>query len=160
MGPLDHENLPFFKMAKTGIVRRSLGPERRLSLIDVDDVVDQLILQATSDKAIGEAFFCTSAETMSVEELMRSVAEYLKYPVKTVPVPQLLLKTLGAAADVFSNVTGRKLALNRKLARQLLVPGWVCSNRKAIEVLGFKPKHTVLDSIRRSADSYVSAGWL
>ena len=41
---------------------------------------------------------------------------------------------------------GKNLALNRKLVRQLLVPGWVCSNEKARRVLGYAPRRTVRES--------------
>lgn len=160
MGPMDHENLPFFKLAKRGLVLKLLGPERRLSLVDVDDVVQQLMLQADAKAAVGEAFFATSNETMSIEGLMREVAAYLHVDARTVPVPPLALRGLGALADLVSNTTGKNLALNRKLVRQLLVPGWVCSNEKARRVLGYAPRRTVRESIERSAASYVQAGWL
>lgn len=160
LGPGDRENLSFFKLVKRGIVLRLLGPERRLSMVDVEDVVDQLLLQGDLPQARGEAFFCASDETLTVEELMRTVAAFMGIEAKTVRVPPFVLSTLAAGADVVSNLTGKKLPLNRKLARQLLAPGWTCSIEKAKRVLGYAPKRTVADSLRRSLESYVAAGWL
>lgn len=159
-GPGDHENLTFFKLVKKGIILRIGGPERKLSFVDVEDVVDQFLLQADRPEAVGEAFFCASNETMSVEEIMRAVAGILKIDARTVTVPAPVLAALGAAADLITNLTGKKLPLNRKLARQLLVPGWSCSIEKARRVLGYAPKRSIHDSLVRSAESYLALGWL
>ncbi len=160
IGPGDHENLTFFKLVKKGVVLRLGGPERKLSFVDVEDVVDQLLLQADRPEAVGQAFFAASDETESVEELMRMVGEVLELHPRTVYVPELLLSALGSAADVISNVTGKKLPLNRKLARQLLAPGWTCRIDKARRLLGYAPRRTIAQSLKRSAESYVALGWL
>jgi dihydroflavonol-4-reductase len=57
-------------------------------------------------------------------------------------------------------VSGRRLPLNRKLARQLLAPAWTCSAAKAERLLGFSPRRGVVDSVRRSALWYREQGWL
>lgn len=159
-GPGDHENLTFFKLVKKGVILRIGGAERKLSFVDVEDVVDQFLLQADRPEAVGEAFFCASDETKSVEEIMTIVAEAMRLHPRTVVVPELVLSALGSAADVITNLTGKKLPLNRKLARQLLAPGWSCSIEKAKRVLGYAPKRTLRDSIFRSAESYRALGWL
>jgi nucleoside-diphosphate-sugar epimerase len=160
LGPNDKENLNFFKVAKKGVILRLGGPERRLSMVDVEDVVDQLLLQADRREAVGEAFFCASAEALSVEELMTLAAKALGVTARVVTVPPWLLRGLGELADVVTRATGRKLPLNRKLVRQLLAPGWNCSTEKAERVLGFTARRSVGEAIARSAASYVAAGWL
>lgn len=160
LGPGDHENLPFFKLVKRGFVLKLLGPERRLSMVDVDDVVAQLLLQADLPQAVGQAFFCSSPEATTVEQMMRTIAKSLNLRVRTVPIAPWVLRALAQLADVVSNVTGRKLPLNRKLARQLLAPGWECSIEKAQRVLGYQPKRGLRESLERSAQSYFDLGWL
>jgi nucleoside-diphosphate-sugar epimerase len=160
LGPGDRENLAFFKLVKRGVVLRLGGPERRLSLVDVEDVVDQLLLQADLPAAVGEAFFCASKETMTLEQMMRLIAGALGVPARAVVVPGAALRALAAAADVVTAATGRRLPLNRKLARQLLAPGWECSIEKAERRLGFHPRRTLAASLERSAAAYVAAGWL
>jgi nucleoside-diphosphate-sugar epimerase len=160
IGPGDHENLTFFKLVKQGIVLRLGGPERKLSFVDVEDVVDQLLLQADKPEAVGQAFFAASDEYWSVEGLMREVGKILGNGPRTLPVPPLLLTGLANVADVISNSTGKKLPLNRKLARQLLAPGWTCRIDKAKTMLGYQPKRTIAESLKRSAESYLALGWL
>jgi nucleoside-diphosphate-sugar epimerase len=160
LGPGDKENLTFFKLVHRGVVLRLLGPERRLSMVDVEDVVDLLLLQADRPEAVGQAFFCAAEETLTAEEMMRSVAALMGRKPLVVPVPPALLSLVGRVADVISNATGRKLPVNRKLARQLLAPGWTCSIAKARRLLGYAPRRGLQDSLRRSLESYRAAGWL
>ncbi len=160
IGPGDHENLTFFRLVKKGVILRIGGPERLLSFVDVEDVVDQLLLQADKPEAVSQAFFAASDETSSVEGLMRTVANALQLSPRTLYVPEFALSAMGALADVVSNATGKKLPLNRKLARQLLAPGWTCRIDKARRLLGYAPKRTITDSLKRSAVSYAELGWL
>lgn len=160
VGPGDHENLTFFKLVKRGLILRLGGRERLLSMVDVDDCVEQLMLQGERREAVGEAFFCASSETTTLENLMRLIARVLGVEARTIYVPEVALKALAAAADAVSITTGKKLPLNRKLARQLLAPGWTCSTEKATRLLGFTAKRSLEAAARRSAESYLAAGWL
>ncbi|MBX7099222.1 MAG: NAD-dependent epimerase/dehydratase family protein [Myxococcaceae bacterium] len=160
LGPGDRENLAFFRLVKKGIVLKLGGPRRPLSMVDVEDVVTQLILQAERPEAVGEAFFASSEETTSLTELMQHIAEYIGVKARVVPLPEGVLRALAGAADLVSTVSGRRLPLNRKLARQLLAPGWTCSIEKAKSRLGYRPAWTLEASIKRSADSYQALGWI
>ncbi len=73
---------------------------------------------------------------------------------RTVPVPPALLTALAWGADAVSNTTSRKLPLNRKLARQLLAPGWTCCADKAERLLGFSAPTPLATSVARSARYY------
>ena len=160
VGPGDRENLSFFKMAQRGIVLRLGGPERFLSMVDVEDVVSLLVLMADKKEAVGEAFFGAGPDQITLEGLMVMIAQVLQVKTRTIYLPQLLLTMLGTGADVVTQLTGRKLLLNRKLARQLLAPGWTCSTEKAQRMLGYQPKLSLRESAQRSADGYRLAGWL
>lgn len=161
LGPGDRENLTFFKLAKKGIRLELAGGPRPLTLVDVEDVVDLLLLQATHPQAPGEAFFCAGpGRPLTLEEVQDLGAQALGLHPRTVRLRPWVLQTLASAADGVSRVTGKKLPLNRKLARQLLAPAWTCSGDKAGRLLGFHPKRDLADSIRRSAEWYREQGWL
>lgn len=159
IGPWDRENLPFFKIVNRGWRLHVTGPRRAVSFIDVEDVVDHLLLMAGRREAVGQSFFST-AEALSLLELQDVVAEALGVTPRTLPIPPAVLMAIASGADVVSRATGKHLALNRKLARQLLAPGWVCSGEKSERVLGFRPSRDVRESIRRTAQWYRGAGWL
>jgi nucleoside-diphosphate-sugar epimerase len=160
VGPGDRENLTFFKLVKRGVKLAVAGPRRPLSMVDVEDVVDALLLMADRKEAAGEAFFVSSAETSTVEELQEEAARQLDARPRRVVLPGPVLYGIGAVADAVSRVTGKHLPVNRKLARQLLAPAWTCSIEKARRMLGYEPKVTLAESIRRSIAWYRENGWL
>lgn len=160
LGPGDRDNLPFFRLASRGLVLDILGPPRPLAFVDVDDVVEQLLVQATHPAARGEAFFCAGPETTTLAELMRLAAHTLGVPPHRVPLPPSLLRLAGLAADGLARASGRPLPFGRKLVRQLLAPGWTCSTEKAHRMLGFRATRSLQQSVSRTLESYVATGWL
>jgi nucleoside-diphosphate-sugar epimerase len=160
LGPGDRENLFFFRIVKAGFVLRFLGGARPLSWIDVDDCAEAFALIGERPQARGEAFFVASPERTTVVDLQREVARALGVGAREVPVPATALSTAAWLADGVTRVTGRRLPLNRKLARQVLAPGWTCATDKAEAVLGFRARTTLADSVARSARFYREQGWL
>ena len=123
-------------------------------------MVSQLVLQGDRKEAIGEAFFASSDAAIPIDELMRMIAVELGVTTRTIHIPQLLLAALGQGADAVSLLTGKSLPISRKLARQLLAPGWTCSTEKAQRLLGHRAKVKLTDSVRRTIKGYSEAGWL
>ena len=158
MGPGDRENLLFFRIARAGLVL-DFG-ERPLSWIDVDDCARGLLLLAERPEAVGEAFFLASAETTTAAGLMVEAARALGVRARRIRIPDAALRGLAAVADAVTRATGRRLPLNRKLAAQILAPGWVCDPSKARARLGFEAKASLADSTARAARWYVEHGWL
>src|SRR6266540_2794249 len=154
----DRENLLFFRIARAHLAL-DFG-DRPLSWIDVDDCARGFLLLADRPEARGEAFFLASAETTTAAGLMREAARALGVGVRRVPVPSRALRASAALADVVSAATGRRLPLNRKLAAQLLAPGWVCDPAKAKAKLGFEATTPLADSIGRAARWYVDHRWI
>ncbi|MBK9519994.1 MAG: NAD-dependent epimerase/dehydratase family protein [Anaeromyxobacter sp.] len=159
MGPGDRENLLFFRLASKGLALR-FGVDPPLSWIDVDDCARGLLALAEHPAAVGQAFFLASEELTTVEGLFLAAAAALGVSPRRVRVPGPLLTAAAAAADLVTRATGRKLPLNRKLARQLLAPGWVCDPAKARTLLGFTAPTPLADSVGRAAAWYQAAGWL
>ncbi|NPD29612.1 NAD-dependent epimerase/dehydratase family protein, partial [Corallococcus exiguus] len=160
LGPGDRENLTFFKLGKKGIRLELAGGPRPLSLVDVEDVVDLLLVLAEKPEALGEAFFCAGPERLTLEEMQDLGAKALGFQTRTWRLSPAVLTALASAADGVTRLTGRKLPLNRKLARQLLAPAWTCSGAKAERLLGFRPRRGLAESITRSGEWYRAQGWL
>ncbi len=158
IGPGDRENLFFFRIVARGIALRILGPERPLSWIDVDDCARGFVLLGERPEAASETFFLASRERTTFEQLQREVARALGVRPRTLPVPPVLLTGLAWAADAVSSTSGHRLPLNRKLARQLLAPGWTCCTDKAQRLLGFSAPTPLAESVARAARYYRERG--
>lgn len=160
LGPGDRENLAFFKLAAHGLKLELKGGPRPLSMVDVADVVDGLLLMAERPEALGQAFFLTAPETATLEGIQDLAAELLGKRPRTLRLSPRQLTALATLADGASRLTGRHLPLNRKLARQLLAPAWTCSPEKAERLLGFRARHALQGSVRESARWYLAHGWV
>lgn len=160
LGPGDRENLSFFRLVARGWRLELGGGPRPLSMVDVEDVADFMVRVAEHPQAVGEAFFVSAPEVLTLESLQELGAEALGVRLRALRLSPGVLQALATAADGVSRLTGRRLPLNRKLARQLLAPAWTCSPAKAERLLGFKARHALADSVRRSARWYREQGWL
>ena len=160
LGPRDRENLAFFRLVSNGWMLELEDGPRPLSMVDVRDVVDLMVLCATRDAAVGEAFFATSSRVITLEELQEICAAALRRDVRRVSLKPRTLRALARVADVASRVSGRKLPLNRKLARQLVAPAWTCSGKKAEVTLGFVARRDLEASVRESVSWYRDHAWL
>jgi dihydroflavonol-4-reductase len=160
LGPGDLENLLFFRIVSKGFVLRLSGPERPLSFVDVDDCARGFLMLGELPQAVGEAFFLASKERTSLTGLQEEVARALGVTPRVLPVPGGVLRALALLADGATKLTGRRLPLNRKLARQILAPGWTCQTEKAERVLGFRATTSLTESVARSARYYRDHHWL
>jgi nucleoside-diphosphate-sugar epimerase len=160
MGPGDRENLLFFQIARRGLALGFGGPPRPLSWIDVDDCARGFALLAERPEAVGQAFFLASPEQTTAQGLMLEAARALGIRPRRLTIPPLLLQGLARAADAFTNLTGHRLPLNRKLAAQVLAPGWRCDPKKAKDRLGFEAHTSLAESIDRATRWYLEKGLL
>ncbi len=160
VGPGDRENLPFFRLVAKGFLLELSGPARPLSWIDVRDCARGFLALAERPEAAGKAFFLASAERTDLAGLQRAAAAALGATPRRVKLPAPALSAAAAAADLVTRLTGRRLPLNRKLARQLLAPGWTCDPSRARDLLGFEARVSLADSIRDSCAWYREQGWL
>jgi len=126
----------------------------------IDDLVSGFLLALDRPEAVGEAFFLASDERSSVQGLMEAAGVALGVATRRVDVPAPVLSGAAALADLVTRFTGKRLPLNRKLARQVLAPGWVCDTAKAKARLGFTAPTPLADSMARAARWYLERGWL
>jgi nucleoside-diphosphate-sugar epimerase len=159
-GPGDKENLFFFRIVSRGFVVGFPGAPRPLSFVDVEDCARGMETLATHPAAVGQAFFLASPERTSIEGLQLEVARALGGRPRVLRIPPPLLRGAGSFADLASRLLRRHLPLNRKLAEQVLAPGWVCEVGKARSLLGFEAGIGLAASIDRSARWYREAGLL
>ncbi len=160
VGPGDRENLFFFKLARTGVVLAFSGPPHPLSFIDVEDCVRGFLALAERPEAAGHSFFLASPERTDLESLQVAAAGALGVRPRRIRLHPSVLRAVAAAADAVSLATGARLPVNRKLAAQLLAPGWTCDASKARRLLGFETRVSLAESLERTARWYREQGWL
>jgi len=112
------------------------------SLVALDNLVDFIITCITHPKAANQTFLISDGQDLSTTELVRGMAQAAGVPTRLLPVPVWALKWAG-------RLVGQGDAVQR-----------LCGNlqidiSKAKELLGWTPKISVQEGLRRAMNSCV-----
>lgn len=139
------------------------GGHKYYSSVHVDDLCQGIVqagLAPLEKVPSGEIFYISSDEIHSYEELLKAMSESLgKRPIR-VRVPMLALTAAAHALGGVSKLTGKSFALNPDKLNEILPDYWICSNAKAREVLGFRPRHDLSSGIAQTVEWYKRNQWL
>lgn len=158
-GPRDRESLILFRVVAAGI-RPKLGDDSEVSLVHVSDLVDGILLAATTESAVGQTYFIAGDETPSLSKLVEYVADAVGRPGIEVPVAEWSIRTAGKAADFLRQNAGLPIIFDRWKAEELLAGYWACSNAKAKAGLHFAPRISLREGLLLTSRWYREVGWL
>jgi nucleoside-diphosphate-sugar epimerase len=147
-----------------GLIRRRIVPEvgdgrPRTSLVDVDDLVEALLLAASNVRGVGQTYYVTDGRAYAWPEITAALAEELGVGRIRVRVP-LAAQILAAwFAETGARLTGKPPALTRDIVRAGRDHFWIYDSSKIERELGFHPRSTMRDSVRRAlVESGLKAG--
>ena len=153
-GPGDRAFLPVFRMAKFALAPVPTGPERRVHVIYVHDLVTALANAATSPAgtfAVAEPV--AHPYPALVDQIGRAVRG--KNPLH-LPIPAGILRGAGALVDRLG--LGGGGVFGREKADEMLAEAWVCDLTGADALL---PAATPLETgMAETARWYRTQGWL
>jgi dihydroflavonol-4-reductase len=138
-----------------GLLRKRIvpviGDERpRTSLVDVDDLAEALILASGEARSVGQTYFVTDGGAYAWREIAAALAEELglgRFRVRVPPGVQLAAAIL---AEAGARLTGKPPALTRDIVRAARDHFWLYDGSKIERELGFRPRFTMRDSVRRA----------
>jgi dihydroflavonol-4-reductase len=156
-GPGDMRLLKLFRTVQNGTFRIFGRGEVNYHLVYIDDLVDGLVLAAELPQAVGEAFIIAGPRYTSLNELSLLVAEAVgaQMPKRRFPLWPLL-----AAATVCEGLC-RPLRIEPPLHRRradFFVKNRAFSTAKARQLLGYEPKISPEEGLRRTAQWYAAQG--
>ncbi|NIF76612.1 SDR family oxidoreductase [Paraburkholderia sp. Cy-641] len=117
--------------------------EARRSMVYVGNLVDALVHCATDPRAAHQCFHVADSSTLTVAELVRSLARHLGRPSRLLPVPAQWLGAVG-------RVTGRSEQVDR------LIGSLQVDTSRIREVLGWQPPFSTDDGLLATANWYRS----
>lgn len=159
-GPGDKDFLILFQNIQRGILPMVGDGRQRISIIYIDDLVRGIQAAAEKPQANGEIFFLSGDEDVSYAELARTVAQALDVRPLTLHLPMPAVEAVIRLNVLVCRLTGKATILNMDKLREMKQPGWLCSNRKAKDVLGFQPQVNLAEGMRRTAAWYREKGLL
>jgi nucleoside-diphosphate-sugar epimerase len=154
-GPRDRDFHLFFRMLKRGFYPN--WGKCYYSLLYVDDLVRGMIMAAETSGAAGGTYFLSDGMVYSNEDIVNEIVQVLNAKVLRLRIPKAALNLLVEVGELFGKKTS---IINRDKFRELSHSHWVCDPKKAERELGFKPKVTIKEGIKWTADWYRIHQWL
>ncbi|MEJ2215545.1 MAG: NAD-dependent epimerase/dehydratase family protein [Gemmatimonadota bacterium] len=158
-GPGDRDLLPFFRLARYGVLPVPSGPPRRLQLIHAADLADVIRRAGVAEAADG-IYHTAEPRAYAWPEVLTLVADAVGRSGRRIPVPAALIRAAAAASEMVGRVVGRASIFTPDKARELLAPGWLCDTKATEQDLGFVARTPLADGLRETAAWYRAYGWL
>lgn len=159
-GERDTEIFIFFKTFNNGLMPVIGFDKKLVSLIYVKDLVEGIYLASINDKAKGEIFFITSSKFYSWDEIGEITKKILKKKVIKLNIPHFIVYLVATFAEFFSLFSKNAPTLNIEKGRDITQRYWICSSKKANEILGFKEKYSIEEGFRNTINWYKEMKWL
>ncbi len=159
-GPRDRDVFNVFLWAGRGVVTYIGGPERLVSIVYVEDMVDGILTAAMSERSVGETYFLANPVPVVWREFGVQVAQALGKKPWTIPVPVAVLRMAAAGGDLVKRVTGNTPLMRTEKFEEMRQLAWVCATEKASRDLGWEPKTSLSDAIDMTARWYLKHGWI
>jgi nucleoside-diphosphate-sugar epimerase len=158
-GEGDLRFLPLFRAIQRGRFVMIGSGETRLHMVHVDDLVRGMLLAGSRREALGETFLIAGPQAPTLNEITASVAEAVGAPRPRLRIP---VWPVYAAAWLCEQLWTR-FRLEPPLHRRRV--GFFTHHRefdisKARNMIGYEPRVTVTEGIRRTAAWYAAAGLL
>jgi nucleoside-diphosphate-sugar epimerase len=151
--------LKLFKAIKTGRFAMIGSGEVRNQLVYIDDLIDGILLCATSEKAIGNVYILTGNEPATLNQLAHTIAEVLDVRPTRRRIPFTPVYLAGLVCEMVCKPLGIDPPLHRRRVKFFSNMRWFDIS-KAQEHLGFEPKIDLRTGLSRTAKWYQEQGFL
>jgi nucleoside-diphosphate-sugar epimerase len=158
-GPKERRFLKLARAVKSGAFVMFGWGDVRYHFIHVEDLSDAFVRCAEVDEAVGEVFIIADDHAITLNEIVRTVADALGRSPPRVKLPYPLLYYASAVCEFACKPFAISPPLHRRRA------AWFNSTRafdisKARNVLGYRPKIPPQQGLKDMVRSFAEAGWL
>lgn len=159
-GPRDRDVLGVFKSACFRIAAYLAGPDRLVSIVYVEDLVQGILHAALSPAAEQGTYFLANPEPVVWRRFTLDVAEILGCRVVPLPVPLSVMKVVALCGDAICRVSESPPLFRSEKLEEMMRIAWVCSPEKARRELGWQSRTPLRDAIEKTGKWYRSHGWI
>lgn len=159
-GPGDRRLLKVFKLAKMPVVPMlGYGCKGLYHLIHVKDLVDFMILSATHEKTLGEVYICGARDPISIQQMVRVIAQTLKTKPKFLRLPVTPFFIAGDLCEMICRPLGIEPPIYRRRVA-FFTKDRAFDTSKLRNHTGFEYSYTNESGLTDLAKWYVKKGWL
>jgi nucleoside-diphosphate-sugar epimerase len=159
-GPRERNVYNYFKLIKKGFFFLLGGGKKKISIIHVEDLV-KAVVTAVEHSSAGETYFISSDKAYSWEEIGCTIQKALnKTYLLKLKLPEFIGYPVASFFESLSLVTRKPTILNVEKITEMKQHSWLCSNRKIKDELKWKPKLSLEDGIKQTANWYIKEKWI
>ena len=160
-GPRDTEVLDYIRCAARFRMAIIAGrPDTRLSVINVHDAANGLILAALSEQAVGRIYYLAGPEVVTWTDVAAALSDVLQCKLRRICLPIIVARMGALLSEFYTLITRRPALLNRQKVREILAGGWVCSIERARREIGFEPTIGFREGMGQTVNWYRENGWM
>lgn len=157
-GPGDRDLLPFFRLARRGILPVVGRADRRVQLVHAADLASAVVAAGAAEGVSG-VYHVAEPRSYGWGEVLSLVADAVGRRGVRVPVPGVVVKAAAALSEGLARLRGRPVIFDRDKAKELMA-GWLCDTAAARADLGFEPSFPLAEGLRETVEWYRTYGWL
>lgn len=159
-GPRDTDFYVMFRQVKRGLVPIAGLGRQTLSLIYVSDLVNGIISAGESPHSNHQIYYISGDGVFTWKMLVRAMQRSMNCLAIRIYIPKFVVNAVSWISEASAILTDKPALLNRDKIREMKQSAWICSNEKAKQELGFKPRIDIEEGFQRTADWYKRVDWL
>jgi nucleoside-diphosphate-sugar epimerase len=136
-GPRDFGLIDLYRTLARGL-RPEIGGRKVVSLVHAADLAEGMVRAAESPAGANEVFLLANRAPWAMSDLLDLIERALDRRAWRLPVPDRVVRFLGAIAEDGARLAGKRSMFCRDKALEMTQKAWTCSPEKAKRVLGWE----------------------
>lgn len=159
-GPRDEALVDMFRIIKFGIAPLIGFNLKYVSILYYFDAVEGIYLATTTETTSGDIFFITSKEFYTWDYLMDCIGKCSNRKIYKIRVPHSIVYVSGLITQLFGYFSSKPPVFNYEKAKDFTQKYWICSHKKALELLGFEQNTSPELGMKETYDWYINNKWI
>lgn len=159
-GPRDTDVLGVFKCTRYRVAPCLAGPDRMVSIIYVEDLVDGILTAAVAAKSAGQVYFLANSQPVIWREFVLQVASIAGCRAVTLRVPLIAMRFAALAGDLLGKMRKTPPLFRSEKLEEMKQIAWVCSAEKAYRELRWRSGTPLPVAIEKTLRWYREHGWI
>lgn len=157
-GPRDFEMLRLFKTIKTGFFPLKSNNEC-MEFLYVENLVEACILAMQKGK-IGEIYHISNEKHYSINEIVKAISEAEEKKILPIKLPKVVFFIGGYVVEFIANIFNFHPPFKHDTVKWMTNRVWYSDISKARKELGYIPKISLKEGVRKTVEYYKEKGFI
>jgi nucleoside-diphosphate-sugar epimerase len=159
-GERDRALIPFYRLARFGLVPVYGAGDRQLTWVHVHDAAEAIVAAALVEGPSGAVYSISDGATHTWRSLVGAWSRASGRRVRALPTPPALFALAGYAGGLAQAILRKPLPLSPEEVKQMRQHAWLCDHAAITRDLGWQPSIDIEQGFAQSYAWYRQQGWL